>query len=398
MVNMNISFVSQMKILSLGAESAGCFCFYHDGTIYTSPDFGDLLDFNNFRNFEKAIYAYIKRNKPDIILTDIHPLYNSTILGEELSKIIKIPHIKVQHHLAHIFSAIGDRFLQDTNYQLPANFYGIAMDGTGYGFDGNIWGGEVFQIENDNIKMKNENTKNRKQCFNMKRTGSLEEQTMIGGDLAVREPARMIIAILNSIKYRASGIKPMNADAKENKDAIYIYVKKNYTRNEFELLYNQLNQDFNCQKTTSTGRILDAVSVLLGFAGNKRNFKHEATKLLEKNSTVPYEDLELRIMNYESRHILSTTHLFEYLISNLHKDKKRLAATAQLYIATGLYEIIKLQSSSHKPQAIFAGGGMTNNRIISGYLTRKDVYISEKIPRGDEGLAFGQIIYCLLSQ
>lgn len=381
----------KIKILSLGAESAGRFCFYDNGSVFMSPIFGDILDFSNFKSYEKSVLAFVRRNKPDLVVTDLHPLYNSSVLGEEFSKKLNVPCVKVQHHLAHIFSAIGDdALLRHSTFNFPPAIYGIAMDGTGYGLDGTIWGGEVFKF-----KMQNEKKKI------MERIGSLEEQTMIGGDLAVREPARMLIAILTKLKTENEKlkIKDGNAIIIKTNDDIYHYVKKYYNRNEFELLYNQLDQYFNCQTTTSTGRILDAVSVILGFAGNKRNFKHEATKLLEKNSTVPYVDIEPNFMHFDSRTVLDTSYLFRYLLNNIQKDKKRLAATAQLYIAKGLYEIVQTDlNTKYYMQNTYLAGGIANNMIISEYLKNKDVYISKTIPRGDEGIAFGQTIYCLLNK
>lgn len=392
----------RVSILALGAESVGVFTVYKNGDIFVSENFGDLLDETSFLNYRKAVSDYFKREniKPDVIITDLHPFFKTTVLGEELAKKYKAPHIKIQHHLAHIFSSTGD-FILNTEYLMPNTFFGIAMDGTGYGLDGNIWGGEVFKIQSP--KTKNQNYKSKaktelKQNLMIERVGSLEEQIMIGGDLAIREPARMIIAILTKLKTKNEKLK--------TKNDIYQFVNKYYSRNEFELLYNQLEQGFNCQITTSTGRILDAVSVLLGFAGNERNFKHEATKKLEKNSTAPYNDLDLRFSAaggkvHSSRIILDTTYLFEYLIKNIHRDKRRLAATAQQYIAAGFYEIIKKNYKSlivNRKSCIVAAGGMTNNRIISSYLESRCVYLSKKIPRGDEGIAMGQLVYYLLNK
>ncbi len=410
MPSIELPIGKKLKILSLGAESASGFCFYNNGEIFISRDFGDILDFNNFKSYKKTILKYIGKNRPDVILTDLHPLYNSTILGEELSNKLNAPHIRVQHHLAHIFSAIGDRIMLDAEYSIPDSFFGIAMDGTGYGLDGNIWGGEAFKFKVTSEKLKV-----------TERIGSLEEQILIGGDLAVKEPARMILAILAKIpndkfprrsrfatlRGRQIPNKSQMTNSKYQKDFVYKYVKKYYSRNEFEALYSQLEQNFNCQTTTSAGRILDAVSVLLGFADNKRDFKHEATKMLEKNSSIPYDNVESRIMNQETRKILNTTYLFEYLLKNIRRDKKRLAATAQLYLAKGLYGIIKeaklpigslASNTKRASSAFFAAGGMANNMIISSYLKKRGVYLSKKIPRGDEGLAFGQIIYYLLMQ
>ncbi|MCK5332674.1 hypothetical protein KAJ41_02310 [Candidatus Parcubacteria bacterium] len=371
----------KITILSLGAESCGRFAVFSNGDIFMSKNFGDLLDNNNFTNYKIAVLKRIKTSKPDVILTDLHPHYVSTIFGEVLSVKYKIPHLKVQHHLAHIFSAVGE-FVQNNNNLtteikklLPDTFYGISSDGTGYGLDGNIWGGEIFKVKSEKQKDKSKN-------LIINRIGSLEEQTMLGGDLAVKEPARMLIAILDKFL---------------PKEKVNENVKKFYSENQFELFYNQLQQNFNCQKTTSTGRILDAVSILLGFSKNERKSKHEATKILEKHSTTPYQ-INPKIIFDKScdRYILPTTPLFEYLLKNISKDKKRLAATAQLYLAQGFLKIIK-QDLKHKSEQIFFAGGMANNQIISSYLENNNVYTSKKIPRGDEGIAFGQIIYYILS-
>ncbi|TAK95520.1 hypothetical protein EPO05_03985 [Patescibacteria group bacterium] len=210
----------------------------------------------------------------------------------------------------------------------------------------------------------------------------MENQLMIGGDLAVKEPARMLISILSKFL---------------SKDEAYKYIKKFYPHNQFELLYNQLKQNFNCQETSSTGRVIDAISILLGFAKNERNYKHEPAILLERNSTKPYTDLkpvigksyELKDISYE----LLTTPLFEYLLKNISEDKKRLAATAQLYIAQGLYEITrKLQT---KRSELYLSGGIANNKIISEYLISKGAIVNQKIPRGDAGISLGQIFYHL---
>ncbi|MCK4918853.1 MAG: hypothetical protein KAS01_00530 [Candidatus Pacebacteria bacterium] len=431
-----MKIIQNINILALGAESCGRFAVFSDDKIFISKNFGNLLQDDNFKNYKKAVLKQIKIKKPDVILTDLHPLYVSTVLGEELSNKYKIQHIKIQHHLAHIFSAIGDKlccpeynecqpeliegfqstettrdsstplrsaqndsnnFRLDIKYSLPNTFYGIASDGTGLGFDGNIWGGEVFKFLQEiphnkktrgfknNLKIEAlrqsfDYAQDDIQNYKIERIGSLEEQTMLGGDLAVKEPARMLISILNKFL---------------PKEKIYENVKKHYSKNEFELLYNQLQQNFNCQTTTSTGRILDAVSVLLDFAKNERKSKHESIKILEKNSAIPHKLAPKITFDKDyNRYILQTTPLFEYLLKNINKNKKRLAATAQLYLAQGFLEIIN-KNSNNQNSKIFFAGGIANNQIMSSYLENNNVYTSKKVPRGDEGLAFGQIIYCL---
>jgi hydrogenase maturation protein HypF len=407
-------------ILALGAESDGNFCFFAAGKIYFSKSFGDLLEETNWQKFQMAVLAFLKKHKfkPDIILTDLHPLYLTSIWGKELSKIYKAQHIQIQHHLAHIFSAIGDSMVSSGTCPMKRDsvFYGVAMDGTGYGEDGKIWGGEVFEISNlPNCLISKINSKNK---VKIDRIGHLENQILIGGDLAVREPARMLISILDkaiSPSPPGRGWREATGEGKgepSRKNAIYQHIKRYYSKNEFELIYNQLKQDFNCLESSSTGRILDAVSLLLGFCNNERKYKHEPIALLEANSGKPFSDLKPKIILSQGKQFLNTTFLFSYLVKNLHKDKKRLAATAQLYIAQGLYEIIKknVPNTRYQLPDTFIAGGIANNKIISDYLISKGAYASKKIypvklpngtifngvPRGDAGLSFGQVVYYLL--
>jgi len=350
---------SQKTILALGPESSGNFSMLIKNRLFFSEDFGDLLDENNFKKYKSKLTALLNRSeiKPTIILTDLHPQYKTTLLGEILKKKYKARHIKIQHHLAHSFSALGENYLENPDSKLPAKFFGIACDGTGLGLDENIWGGEIFKFSFRTKK------------FN--RVGHLENQTMLGGDLAIKEPARMLIGILSKFT---------------NKERIYPLIKKYYSKNDFEVLYSQLNQNFNCQQTSSTGRVLDAVSILLGFCKNERIYKHEPTDLLEKNSSIPYS-LKPIIKN----NILLTTPLFQYLIKNINKDKKRLAATAQKYIAEGLSKIVD------KKHPTFFTGGIAKNKIISDILTSNGFTTTKKIPCGDAGISFGQIFFYLLT-
>ena len=386
MTILKLPFKSKKQILALGPESSGNFSFYQNGQVQLSENFGDLLDQKNFKKYKRAISNFLQKNKikPTVILTDLHPLYHTTIYGQELAKKFKTKLVQVQHHHAHVCSALGE-YLSEGQI-LPKKFIGIACDGTGYGEDGNIWGSEIFKFQEARDKYQiNSNDQFPISKFTVQRLGSLENQTLIGGDLAVREPARVLLAILHKAGFE--------------KEKVWPYMKKHYNKNQFELLYNQLLQNFNCQETSSTARILDAASLLLGFCTNQRNYKHEPAELLEKNSKPP--NYELRITNYANKnsnyHKVSTTKLFQYLIKNLNKDKKRLAATVQLYIAEGLYEIVKAQNLAPLP-ALFFSGGLAVNKIMASFMAKKNAYINKKIPPGDTSLSFGQIVYFLLSQ
>lgn len=367
----DVPIKSKKNILALGPESAGNFSLYSREKIYVSQNFGDLLDEENFKNFKGAVNKFLRTSgfRPDIILTDLHPLYKTTILGEQMIIKSKGKHVKVQHHVAHVFSSAGEKkwLLGSGNGELKlrAEIIGVACDGTGFGLDGKIWGGEVLKIVIGK---------------EISRIGHLENQILIGGDLAVKEPARMLISILSKFL---------------DKKAVYNFMKKYYSRNHFEVLCNQLRSRFNCQETSSTARVLDAVAVLLGFSKNIRNKKHGPVIALEKNSTRPYQ-LKPKIVYDSDRgsYVILTAPLFEFLFKNFDRDKKRLAATAQLYLAQGLYEIAKKHEETGKYDYFFSGG-MADNKIMSDYFSLNEFYLSKKIPRGDAGISFGQIVYYL---
>ncbi|MBU4216702.1 hypothetical protein L6270_00950 [Candidatus Parcubacteria bacterium] len=358
-------FKNKKVILALGADSSGGFAVFQNEQVYYQAGFGDLLNDDNFVKYSNSITAYLRKNKlkPELILVDLHPLFRSIKLGEKLAVKHQARLVKVQHHIAHIFSAYGEYLL---DHKEEKEFIGMACDGTGFGFDEKIWGGEVFQLKIKNYELQ------------FDRIAHLENQLLIGGEMAVIEPTRALIAILNNFLSKAEVFKS---------------VKKYYSRNEFELLFNQLQERFNCVETSSTGRVLDAVAVLLGFVGNKSNFKHEPIRLLEENSTVPFDiDPEIFFDKNEQMFVVKTTPLFQYLIKNIQQDKKRLAATAQLYLAKGLFAVAKQEKKK-----IFFAGGMADNKIMSEYLETNDVFVNKQVSRGDEGLSWGQICYYLLN-
>jgi hydrogenase maturation protein HypF len=304
---------------------------------------GTTSNLGAFENYKKSIDKFLRftNTRPDIILADLHPQYNTSLYGQELAKKLNIPIVSVQHHKAHAYSVVAEHNIKD--------FVAIVCDGLGFGEDNTIWGGEIFDGKS--------------------RVGHLEPQLQLGGDSATQFPAKMLFSILKNF---------LNV-----KDA-RIFLANHFTDAELTILDRQRSEKFNAPLTTSCGRVLDAVSTLLGFC-DQRTYDGRPAMVLEAHSTTPY-DLEPVIKN----NILMTTPLFEYIIKNIHSDKTRLAATAQLYIARGLYAI----AQKYKKPIIF-GGGCAYNRIMSSFMLSHGVLMNKNIPCGDGGISFGQIAYYL---
>lgn len=231
------------------------------------------------------------------------------------------------------------------------------MDGTGYGDDGKIWGGEVFDVTNE---------------IDFKRIGHLEEQPQIGGDFATIYPKKMLFGILS---------KFLN-----EKDLIALNL---FNKSESKVYLKQIKENFNITKTTSTGRILDAVSALLSIC-DKRDYDGRPAMLLESyaDGNKPFE-LKPVFLKTKDKTILLTTPLFKFLIENLDKDKSRLAATSQIYLANGMYQIAYVYARQQNKKIVFSGG-VAYNEMITTFLIEKGVLINKEIPSGDGGISYGQ--------
>jgi hydrogenase maturation protein HypF len=318
---------SEKKMLSLGAEMGNTFCFYQKGKANLSSFIGTTSSQEVFEKHKKMANSFLESEKivPDVILCDLHPEYNTYVFAKELSERKGIPLERVQHHKAHAYSVAGEHNLTD--------FTAIVCDGLGFGEDGNIWGGEVFH--------------------NSERIGHLEEQYQLGGDSATRYPAKMLFSILRKFLTKEETKK---------------HLRSFFSDKQLTVLDKQLSEKFNSPITTSCGRILDAASFLLGFC-SERTYDGRPAMVLEANSTNPFE-LKPIIKN----NVLKTTPLFEFLVNNIQRDKKRLAATVQQYLAEGMYEI----ASQYEKPIVFSGG-CAYNRIMSSYLIKKGVLVNEKV-------------------
>ncbi|MBD3202791.1 carbamoyltransferase HypF [Candidatus Woesearchaeota archaeon] len=330
--------------LALGAELSSAICAAKKDRCFLSQHIGKTSELETFDFLKETIDRFVRltRLKPEIIACDLHPGYNTTKYAKELSKKYKAELVKIQHHKAHVAGVAAEHNLKD--------YVGIAMDGLGYGEDGKLWGGEIFLARKNSIK----------------RVGHLEPQIQIGGDSAAIYPKKMLLGIFSKF-LSDKQIKDMNLF--DNKDT--------------ELYLQAIKNNFNTIETTSAGRILDAVAALLGIC-EKRTYEGRPPMLLESIAQKPY-NINPEIKKENGKYILMTIPLFKFLLKNLKKDKKRLAATAQLYLAKGTYEIAK---QFHKP--IVFSGGVAYNKKISGYMIRKGIFINKKIPAGDGGICFGQ--------
>ena len=340
--------VTCQDTIAVGAELNNVICSTKKNKCYLSQYIGDTSKYETY-NFLKETtmkFIHLTRSKPQIIACDLHPSYNSTIFAKELMKKYHAKLIQIQHHKAHVASVAAEHNITD--------YVGIAMDGLGYGDDGKLWGGEIFSVRKGN---------------KFTRVGHLEEQPQLGGDSATIYPKKMLFGILSKVLTEKELLKLHLFDEAESR--IYLKILQN---------------NYNIQYTTSTGRILDAVSALLGFC-EKRTYDGRPAMILESMATTPLE-FEPIFSKEDGKTILMTTPLFDFL-HGARAEKGKLAATAQMYIAKGLQMIAEKTASTKNIPIVFSGG-VAYNRMISEYMLTHDVLVNKELPAGDGGICYGQ--------
>jgi len=347
-----------VDVLGLGAEENVAGCVVSSGKMYLTQYIGDVENLETLEYLKSALKRMVSLTacRPKAVAHDLHPTFNTTLYAKEISSQMDVPSFPIQHHHAHIASVMAEHGLEST--------IGIAVDGFGYGLDGNAWGGEILFCE--------------KGVF--ERVGHLEEQPLLGGDMAAKYPARIVLSILNK-----AGL--MDRWLKSN-------VKKfPYGLKEVELLKLQLDSgDYTL--TSSFGRVLDAVSVLLEVC-HVRTYEGEPALKLE--SLARRAGAHYRVKPLIEGSTLLTTPLIENVFTSLeHVPRAELAYAAEEYLAEGVAEMAVEKAKEYGVKAVSLSGGVAYNEHISKTIRRVvessglTLYRNVYAPAGDGCISLGQ--------
>lgn len=353
-------------ILALGTEFNLVFSILANNKVYMSHHIGDVQELETYLSLKENIkhLSHLLNISPEVIVCDLHPSMHTTRLAYTMADKHKWNLMQVQHHHSHIASLIAEHGIDD-------QIVGIICDGIGYGYDGGAWGGEVMICDG----------------YRNERFGHLLEQPMVGGDLATLYPLRMVAGIL----YRCiEGLQD------------YLYSNANQFpagKKEVESIFEQIHTG-NLPFTTSAGRILDAVSALLGVCYN-RSYDGEPSILLE---SIAVDGEDINITPQIKNETLDTTFLLDFIYSNRNKFKtKDLAYSAHSYLARGLGEIAAVAARSKGIKTIGFSGGVACNNIITKLLDEEvrrhggELLLHRKVPPGDGGISLGQAYIAHLS-
>ncbi|WP_103589838.1 carbamoyltransferase HypF [Campylobacter concisus] len=343
------NFKQKGTFLALGAELKSSFCIYKDGLLMVSPYIGDLKNVATFDRF-KDIFTLFETTydlKIDKVIADLHPNFLNTKWAKDQG--FELVHL--QHHYAHLLSVIFENDLPDKEY------LGFCFDGTGYGEDGKIWGGEVFRLDKKSYK----------------RVYHFDEFSLFGGENSIKNIYLIAYSIILKYELENEGRKFLvNFDEK---------VLRNFKMME--------QKELNLVKTSSVGRIFDAFGAIICGISHS-SFEGESGMRLEalydKNLDACYKfSLNDGVIG------------FKEAFKSALKDEPRVAATAFI---NGMADIIFEISKNEKKEILLSGGVFQNKTLLELIYkkftkTNLKFYINKKFCSNDSNVNLGQIYYYL---
>ncbi len=349
------------RVLSLGAGENVSLSISKDGNLYSSQYIGNTshyptLEFLASSKKQMMELLGLSMDEIDAIGADMHPRYSTRRYGKKLSEEFSIELVEVQHHWAHAASLMLDAGVDE--------LVALTLDGTGYGTDGKVWGGEILHSLFSSFE----------------REGSLEEIPLIGGDAAIKDPRRMVFAIFSLL----------------GRDAIAAHFLDEKEANVMEKLMQK------APKTSSFGRILDALSCYLGIC-QRMTYDGEPAMKLERYLARGERKYEFETeVEPKDRKIVKTLPLFDQLAdysANGENTEKKKADLAYSFVYALIKEMVEIAVDTcigNDISCIGITGGVSYDvpivRMTEELVKEKGLKFltHNKIPNGDEGISIGQ--------
>jgi hydrogenase maturation protein HypF len=353
------SFQFGKQILACGAELKNTFCLTKDQYAFLSHHIGDLENLETLRSFTEGIkhFKRLFHLEPEIIAYDLHADYLSTKYALAIDEIAE--KIGVQHHHAHIASCMTDN-------DIEGEVIGVAMDGLGFGADGNLWGGEFF-VANFN---------------DAERLAHLDYVPMPGGAKAIREPWRMAAVYL----HRAFGDEFLHLD---------LPLVQHLNRNDWKTLRQMMATATNSPQTSSMGRLFDAVSGLLGLR-DRIHYEGQAAieleTIAEQNSKGAYQ------FDIAADGIIKAEPVIQQAVADLLNGCPASEVSAKFHVAVAhlIVDVARWIRDTKHLNCVALSGGVFQNLFLLERVCRLlveddfEVFTHRRVPTNDGGISLGQ--------
>jgi hydrogenase maturation protein HypF len=351
-------------ILAVGGELKNTICIVRGAEAFLSQHVGDLENLESYNFFQEAVdhLQRVLEVQPTIIAHDLHPDYFSTkwALGRE-----GVQHVPVQHHHAHIAACMAEN-------HLDGKIIGIALDGTGYGTDGAIWGGEVLVAD----------------YASFERAGHLQYVPLPGGSAAIHEPWRMAVSHL--AKHYGTALLSL--------DIPFI---KEIDHRRLHLVLQMMQREVHSPRTSSCGRLFDAVAALIGLRSSV-NYEAQAAIELEMaaHNSTDEGAYPFNLVKEGSIWRIGTRSLFDWLIADIRRQASIPDMSRRFHngLALVLADLAaKLREERGLDRVCLSGGCFQNVLLFEFVLAalRKQnftVYFHSEVPAGDGGISLGQAL------
>jgi hydrogenase maturation protein HypF len=349
-------FTNTGTVLAMGGELKSAFAINTDGNLYLSQFLGDQESVESQEAYLQTLDHLLKKlqAQPERILVDSHPGYFVSLLGRDRAAQDNIPVHSIQHHEAHFGAVLAENNLLQSNEPV----LGVIWDGTGYGSDEQIWGGEFFIFED----------------HEMHRVAHLDYFSQLLADKMSKEPRLSALSLLKNF--------PQKQDV----------IRKYFADKEWEFYQKQIQQ-LGQLLTSSVGRWLDGLAAILGVCDSnsyegEAAMKLEALASLHRNDRIEYYPVQLS--NNRLQHDVMLPYLFEDLAAK--EDVSFIAWK----IFCSLAKAVEHVSNYYNISKIALSGGVFQNELLTGLVTQlmsesKELFFHKQLTPNDECIGFGQV-------
>jgi hydrogenase maturation protein HypF len=369
-------FEGSEQLLALGGELKNTFCLLKDGQAILSQHLGDLENALTFKDFTRtlALYRRLFEHRPKTLVGDLHPHYRTTRFGRELAREQGLAWRQVQHHHAHIASVLAEH-----RWPLAGGrVLGIALDGSGYGPDGTIWGGEFLCAD----------------YLGFERLGWLYPVPLPGGTQAILQPWRNSFAQLHSLfgwhtaRQRWGSLEALQW----------------LERQPLEMLSGMLERGLNSPLTSSCGRLFDALAGLLGICRERISYEGQAAieleALVDEAALAAAIAYPFDLAQSNDAWVLDPSPCWEAVMSDLQQAVPAASIAARFHMGLAdavVHTAIRL-ARQHGIDTIALSGGVFQNRILFERVVARLremqlVPLTHRaVPANDGGLSLGQAV------
>ncbi|SMB94712.1 [NiFe] hydrogenase maturation protein HypF [Hymenobacter roseosalivarius DSM 11622] len=352
------AFAPQTTVLATGALLKSSFTLLHHANTYVSQSLGNTDNYD-----AQQVYAASLRHllalfqaRPAVVLTDQHPDYFTTHLGQQLAREFGSQLVRIQHHEAHFAAVLGEHDL----LAAAEPILGVVWDGTGLGSDGQMWGGEFFVYQHRQFS--------RGQHFSY-------FDLFLGDKMAI-EPRLAAFSLGHQLDDAAALLRPKFSAAE--------------WRN-----YGRISGKKSIQ-TSSVGRLFDAVASLLGLL-DKASFEGEAAMLLEEQALSYFKDsstIPLSWLEQQAPAAFSSQSLMAAVVTRIAAGTEKAAIAAWFHVR--LVVAIRQAAAIHQCHTVCCGGGVFQNGLLVDLAVkilgeRHRLYFNQSLPPNDENISFGQL-------